>query len=581
MHHFSCPHCKITLEHDEAIIGGTIQCGECHGEFIVHETKPAAETTEHASDETTNQASKKPLPTRAITCTALASAVCIAAAMLILPQLEQGTTTTPPIQSSDTAADRPTSPTSNALPDATEKTQAVRAATQPATPPPAAPQAKTTQAVATQPATAQELKPDTAGNVTIQGLLGAKQISSTRMKYTLRGSALQPTFKLAKPKTVDIDLNDYADQLVEVTGKPIELVRNGNALIKITEIVRVEKLSPEASEAYYATFDRAFDPAPNAKAFMGTWGPRVCLPSGQDPERVTNFDVTHLAQQVSQLDSAAYVMVNVTQPSGGCYYTGPHPELSKALQLERPSFPTRDVLGIALDTIEASGKKALVYFGALGMHANRAQEQTKTAWNQHIAALGLNHVEVTRELLVKHYAKRYGHQIAGWWFDGSGHIEEPERILWRQTIHSYNPDAIMVFNRMSGPPYRSTKQCDLFGGHTTPVLVEPFWSMVNEPMITDIERSPWMGTTDSRPVKEGYGALGHAFMGMQNKWTMGKCKFPAKQAIDWTTRVLKAGGMFTWAVPMNQTIAQIPESQFKLLKQINRSVRQLRSEDAQ
>jgi hypothetical protein len=32
---------------------------------------------------------------------------------------------------------------------------------------------------------------------------------------------------------------------------------------------------------------------------------------------------------------------------------------------------------------------------------------------------------------------------------------------------------------------------------------------------------------------------------------------------------------------MNQTIAQIPDSQFKLLKQINRSVRQLRSEAAQ
>lgn len=567
MYHFSCPHCKTTLEHDETITGETIQCGECHKVFIVGEitfttqtAKQAATTPNAAPGETTRGAPKKPFPIRAVTGVVLFCLFCIGAALFI--RLEQQTGTTPTL--------------------ATPASDATQTADLPATKITLAEQKKDTQAnpAATHDKAASKLKPDANGNATVHGLLHAKQITSTQMKYTLSGNAFQPIFKLAKPKTTDINLDDYADQLVEVTGKPIELVRNGNKLIKITEIVRVKKLSSEATAAYYATFDRAFDAAPNAKAFMGTWGPRFCIPSGQNPELVETFDVKHLAHQISQLDSAAYVMVNVTQPSGGCYYTGPHPELSKALQLERPSFPTRDLLGIMLDEIQASGKKALVYFGAKAMHANRAEEQTKAAWNQHIATLGLNHVEATRELLIKHYAKRYGTKITGWWFDGSEHIEEPERILWRQTIHTYNPAAIMVFNRMAGPPYRSTRQCDFFGGHSTPIVTEPFWSMVNEPMITDIERSPWMGLTDSNPVEEGYGALGHAFLGMQDRWAMGKCKFPTEQAIDWTTRVLQSGGMFTWAVPMDPTISQIPNKQFKLLKLINRSVRQLRAKTA-
>jgi DNA-directed RNA polymerase subunit M/transcription elongation factor TFIIS len=575
MYHFNCPHCNTTLEHDEAISGETIQCGECHQEFVVGEMDKIENTEQAAPQKPSaiaNQSSNRPLPSRAIACAALFGALCIAAIYLIqqAPQAQplpsantamtQAALTSPPTQATNTP------PTAKAATAARQDTQTT---TNTVAPPPQTPPA----------ATEKELEPDSAGNVTVSGLLKAKHIQgSSRIKYTLRGNAHQPTFKLSKSTLNDIDLNDFADQLVEVTGKVHQVLRNDNELIKITDITRVNALDREASAAYYATYDRTFDPTPNAKAFMGTWGPRVCIPSAQNPNQSNHFDATHLAKQLGQLDTAGYVMVNVTQPSGGCYFTGPHPELSKALQLQRPSFPTRDVLGIALDAIEASGKKALVYFGARGMHSNRVEEQTKAAWDQYIATLGLNHTQATRELLIQHYAKRYGTKIAGWWFDGSGHIEEPERILWRQTIHSHNPQAIMVFNRMSGPPYRSTRQCDIFGGHTTPVAVEPFWSMANEAMITDIERSPWMGITDSRPVEEGYGALGHAFMGMQNKWTMGKCKFPAKQAIDWTTRVLRSGGMFTWAVPLNQTVPQIPDSQFKLLKSINRAVRQLHTE---
>jgi len=419
------------------------------------------------------------------------------------------------------------------------------------------------------------IKVDASGNTTIKGELKKRKDNEKRYRYTLVDAAFR-SFTISKPSS-DIKLDDYVGEVVAITGKLREFEEKGTPDVRMEKITKIEKLEGAAIKEYLAAFDREFEPSPNAKPFMGTWGPRVCIPSAMSTEGVKKFDIKPLAEQVSKLTTASYVMLNLTQPAGGCYFTGPHPELAEALKLERASFPTRDVLVLALDAIQASGKKALVYFGAKALHANKATDETKAAWDKHIKSLGMTHHEATRKLIVKHYAERYGTKISGWWFDGSGDIDEPERILWRKTILDNNPKAIIVFNRMAGAPYRSTKQCDYFGGHTTPIVKEAFWSMANERMITDIEASPWMGIRGSRPVKEGYGALGHVFMGMQKKWTMGKCRFPPKQAIDWTTRVLAAGGMFTWAVPLNKTIPQIPSSQFNVLLKINKAVEQARA----
>ena len=427
-------------------------------------------------------------------------------------------------------------------------------------------------AVSVVPALAEEeagkIELDESGNIIVQGKVSSKKVNEKRTRFYVGLSVV--------PKTPEIEA--LLGKYVTVTGAPDP--KNPNTRIK--KIISIEAMDAEAIKKYEAQFDREFESSPNAKPFMGAWGPRVCIPSAMRPTGVEEFDGTKFWEQISKLTTADYIMANVTQPAGGCYFTGPHPELAEALKLEKPSFPTRDVLGETLDKIKENGKKALVYFGAKALHADRASDETKAAWDKHIEALGMTHHEATRKLILKHYAEKYGTKIDGWWFDGSGDIDEPERILWRKTILANNPKAIMVFNRMAGAPYRSTRQCDYFGGHTTPIVKEAFWSMANERMITDIEASPWMGIRESRPVKEGYGALGHVFMGMQAKWTMGKRKFPPKQAIDWTTRVLAAGGMFTWAVPFNRTIPAIPSEQFDLLLKINKEVKRLRSgEDVQ
>ena len=385
----------------------------------------------------------------------------------------------------------------------------------------------------------------------------------------------------------EINQEPYLDAHVLVTATG-EVVRGEAEPVPVVKTVtRIHRRSDEEVTAFEAEAERAaaeaakgaprgFDPSPNAKPFSGTWGIRVPLPSAMWEDQLNAFDVKAFSDQFTQLTSASHVIVNVTHPAKGAFFVGPHPELAKIVGPE--PFPTRDLLGEVLDAIIASGKKALVYFACGGFHGREAAEETKVAWDTHIESLDMYHVEAVRELILTHYAQRYGEKISGWWFDGAKAVTASERPKWKAVILAANPKAIISFNSMAGPPYSSKPECHYFGGHPTPRKLHPFWNSINLPMITDIEKGPWMGTKGAQ-VEPGYGALGHVFMGLQDRWTGGPCKFPPEQAFDWTARVLKAGGMYTWAVPRLKTgnISLIRGPQFELLLKINEAVEKMRS----
>ena len=89
-------------------------------------------------------------------------------------------------------------------------------------------------------------------------------------------------------------------------------------------------------------------------------------------------------------------------------------------------------------------------------------------------------------------------------------------------------------------------------------------------MIEAIEKSAWMDVLGNPVDDKGYGALGNVFMPMQANWNAGECAFPLDQAVDWTTRVLKAGGTLTWVAPRDGS--QMQADQFALLLKINAAV---------
>jgi hypothetical protein len=382
-----------------------------------------------------------------------------------------------------------------------------------------------------------------------------------------------------------INLEDFDETAVKVTVRAKPEATGDLGSTEIVRVLGVEKLDDaearKLAKQAEAEKVRAFDPSPNALPYSGAWGVRMPLPSAQWPDRLEEFDVNAFAKQVSKLKTASYVILNVTHPANPVHYTGPHPELEKILNtsrfLEAPSFPKRDLLGEALDAVRATGKKTLVYFACEGFHTGRAKDQLQDVWFNYIESQGMTHYEAVRKLILKHYVEKYGSKIDGWWFDGSGGLTKSERLLWRETVHTGNPKAIIAYNRMAGPPFRSSAQCDYFGGHPTPRSRHKFWDEINLPMITAIEAGPWMDT-DGQPVDNpGNGALSHVFMGLQDRWTIGKCAFPPQQAIEWTTRVLSAGGMYTWAVPCAGS--EMASRQFKLLQKIDKAVENLRKQE--
>ncbi len=363
--------------------------------------------------------------------------------------------------------------------------------------------------------------------------------------------------------------DEFIDCFVRLTGKGEWIEEEGESVLDLHEISSLEKLDDAELEALTK---RPHDPSPKALPYAGTWGVRMSLPTKLWADELKAFDAEEFAAQVGQLSSASHIMLNVTHPANSCYYTGPHPGLAEVMG--RNSFAERDLLGEVLDALAPTGKKVLVYFAAEGFYHDSAKKPMKAKWTKHIESLGLSPQEATRELILKHYATRYGTKISGWWFDGAKDLDEADRIRWKETIREANPEAIVAFNRMAGPPFRSTRQCDYFGGHPTPRSKKMPWDMVNAPMIESVEKGAWMDIFGEPVGDPGDGALGHVFMPMQARWNFGACEFPPEQAIDWTKRTLRAGGMYTWVVPRNGS--EMQADQFALLLQINKAVEEAR-----
>ena len=401
--------------------------------------------------------------------------------------------------------------------------------------------------------------------------------------------------RFGRNTTPGVSLDGYADTFAKVTLRLKPEATGDLKKISVVMLLGLEKMNEregqkrlkEYEQRKLAENSRTFNSSPNALPYSGTWGIRMPLPSEKNgPDRVKQFDVQVLAKQISQLKTATHVILNVTQPSGPCFFTGPHPELEKTLKTrdhfsdsvypDRGSFPRRDLLGEALDAVRATGKKTLVYFACEGFHSDIANEALQDVWFEHIESQGMTHYEAVRKLILKHYVDRYGSKIDGWWFDGAGGIHTPEqRLAWRNTVLAGNPKAIVAFNRMAGPPFKSSAQCDYFGGHPTPRSRNHFWDEVNLPMITAIEASPWMNCSGEPVGDPKKSTLGHVFMGLQDRWTLGKCAFPPDQAIEWTTRVVSAGGMYTWAAPCAGS--KIADKQFRLLLKIDAAVGKLQN----
>ncbi len=312
-----------------------------------------------------------------------------------------------------------------------------------------------------------------------------------------------------------------------------------------------------------------------AEPFEGTWGVRILLPTSHDQAALDSFDVPAFIDQVTQLKSISYVMINVHNGHFGSYHNAPHPELQAVFG--KKHFPDRDLFGEVLDALAEHDLKALVYFSAPGWDWTAKyvpNKAIKPLWQETIQSKSMSDWDAVANLIVQHYSERYGKKISGWWFDRvTKRRSDAELRTMAKAARSGNPDAVLTFHVATGPINRGTPYCDYTAGHPHPMAHSKGpWDNVNLRMVTAIEegpfiKGPYANNTDRSPEAPDEGTLGHIFMPFQRNWKNGDAKFPPDQSLDWTRRVVNAGGFYTWAVAREGGL--FAEPQFSQLLEID------------
>ncbi|MDW5290825.1 hypothetical protein [Formosa sp. PL04] len=307
-----------------------------------------------------------------------------------------------------------------------------------------------------------------------------------------------------------------------------------------------------------------------AADFKGTWGVRILLPTAYDinePINAENFDVDLFMKQIDQLTTITHVNINIGRGHQASWYASPYPEMEAIMGSDL--FPKRDFFGEVVDALIARNIKVMVYFSKTGMDEQYLSNAQMATWNAHLESTGLTHYEGVAKIL-EYYSGKYGDKIDGWWIDRAGFMEAEDRKIYTKAIRAGNPDAMIAFHLSVGIPIRQgTKYSDYTAGHPVPMKKQAPWTLSNVGMVENIEAGPWINTAGKPDNSEGT-ALGAIMMPFQREWRRGAADFPTEQAIEWTTRVMKAGGMYSWAVAREGNGFAIP--QFKQLLEINAAI---------
>ncbi len=141
--------------------------------------------------------------------------------------------------------------------------------------------------------------------------------------------------------------------------------------------------------------------------------------------------------------------------------------------------------------------------------------------------------------MIREWSRRWGTKVSGWWFDGCywpntmyRHAEAPNFASFAAAARAGNPDGAVAFN--PGVVDRSlsiTPHEDYTAGE------------INDPDRLMIRRAV-DGVVD--------GARVHALSYLGQTWGKGAPRTSAEQAVTWSFRVAKAGGVITWDVPIGR-----------------------------
>ncbi|MFC5051804.1 hypothetical protein ACFPK9_14465 [Rubritalea spongiae] len=321
------------------------------------------------------------------------------------------------------------------------------------------------------------------------------------------------------------------------------------------------------------------------ESFQGTWGVRILAPTAYDKSKTPdasvnaeNFDIDYFMSQIDQLSSVDHVMINIGRGHQASWYSSPCPELSAIMGEDL--FAERDLCGELAAALHARGIKVLVYFSVTGMDRAYLTKEQMNTWKSYLTTKGLTHREGVAQIM-EYYSLKFGNKVDGWWVDRvNKSFSHDDHLLFASALRAGNPNAIIAMHKRVGAPvHQGTIECDYTAGHPWTMKEQVPWDdgkkNENEDLIRSIEAGPWVDLKGRPDDREGT-ALGTIFIPLQENWRDGAAGFPTEQAIDWTTRVMDAGGMYIWAVAREGS--GFAQPQFKQLLEINAAIEK-RDED--
>ncbi len=246
---------------------------------------------------------------------------------------------------------------------------------------------------------------------------------------------------------------------------------------------------------------------------------------------VDKFDVEGLAQQIKST-GAGYYQISIGQNSG--YYLSPNSTYDRLTGIEPGKCSRRDLVADLYEALNKRGVRLMVYLPS-GAPAQDTAAKQALQWEN--GAHRNREFQLKWEAIIREWSTRWGKKVSGWWFDGCywpntmyRTDDPPNFATFAAAARAGNPDSVLAFN--PGVFHRilsMTPHQDFTAGE------------IDDPALTQIRRQDG-GMLDGAQVQ----VLSH----LGEQWGMGAPRFKPDQIVDWSQKLVKAGGAFTWDVPV-------------------------------
>lgn len=255
---------------------------------------------------------------------------------------------------------------------------------------------------------------------------------------------------------------------------------------------------------------------------------------------VNHFDVEALAGQLKSA-GAGYYQISIGQNSG--YYLAPNATYDRLTGIQPSKCSHRDLVADLYQALHPRGILLMVYLPSGAPAGDQAARQA-LQWEN--GPHRNREFQLKWEAIIREWSTRWGTKVAGWWFDGCywpntmyRTDEAPDFRTFAAAARAGNPGSAIAFNPGVFPRiFSMTPYQDFTAGE------------IADPAEIQIRRQTG-SLLDGAQIQ----VLSH----LGEQWGMGAPRFKVEQIVEWSRKLVNAGGAITWDVPVQPGGTMAPE----------------------